>query len=481
MKDPVAFVVVDLGFGDAGKGSVTDALTARHGCLWTARFHGGAQAGHNVVLATGEHHCFSQLGAGSFVPGTRTYLSKDFVFHPQAFLREAQAFASTSQTSLAGRVWADPGAMVITPPLQALLHVREAQRGANRHGSTGVGVGETVFFTRAHPAEAMRMSDLQSDDRLLSKLRRHTDWAVEQAKSLGGSASDTDQIASTAAWIDFREASRWVRSRIALLDEATWGKLVVKESASVVFEGAQGVLLDDRVGFYPYVTPSDCRATAALALKERAQLAWPAQVIGVLRAFPTRHGPGPFPTEETSLSALLPEPHNERGPHQGGVRHGYFDPVLGAYAVAHGGPIDGIVITHLDQLALVPAVRVGAGYVEPGGGVIKKLPPAPEGLAERSEWTRWVQGLRPIWAQEDASEPLAWAAAQADRLERPLWGGSLGPRREDVALWTRHRRGFVGSLRQPCEVGRAAGSMPRSCPATELMPKLGDERRRSTR
>ena len=88
-----AWIVVDLGFGDAGKGTITDFLVRERGAEWVVRFNGGAQAGHNVVTDDGRHHTFSQLGAGSFVPGVRSYLGPDFVLHPGALLEEARALA----------------------------------------------------------------------------------------------------------------------------------------------------------------------------------------------------------------------------------------------------------------------------------------------------------------------------------------------------------------------------------------------------
>ena len=93
-----ATVVVDLGFGDAGKGTVVDYLVRSRGAGLVVRFHGGAQAGHNVVLADGRHHTFAQLGAGSFVPGVRTFLAAPFVLHPTALCVEARILAQKGVT-----------------------------------------------------------------------------------------------------------------------------------------------------------------------------------------------------------------------------------------------------------------------------------------------------------------------------------------------------------------------------------------------
>ena len=102
-----AWIVVDLGFGDAGKGTITDFLVRERGAEWVVRFNGGAQAGHNVVTDDGRHHTFSQLGAGSFVPGVRSYLGPDFVLHPGALLEEARALARVGIPDAFERLYVD--------------------------------------------------------------------------------------------------------------------------------------------------------------------------------------------------------------------------------------------------------------------------------------------------------------------------------------------------------------------------------------
>jgi len=139
-----AFLVVDLGFGDAGKGLLSYYLVRTTGARWVVRFNGGAQAGHNVVTTDGRHHTFSQVGAGSFVPGVRTYLARDMVVHPTALDSEARHLARVGVADAMRRMHVDPECRVTTPFHQASTRVRELLRGAARHGSCGVGVGETV-------------------------------------------------------------------------------------------------------------------------------------------------------------------------------------------------------------------------------------------------------------------------------------------------------------------------------------------------
>src|SRR3954471_16685245 len=124
-----AIVIVDLGFGDAGKGLLTDYLVRRTGARMVVRYNGGAQAGHNVVAPDGRHHTFAQFGSGTFVPGVRTFLSRDVVVHPSALPREELALRSAGVTDGFERLSISADALVITPYHQALGRMRELARG----------------------------------------------------------------------------------------------------------------------------------------------------------------------------------------------------------------------------------------------------------------------------------------------------------------------------------------------------------------
>ena len=163
-----AIAVVDLGFGDAGKGLLTDFLTRRTSAEVIVRFNGGAQAGHNVVTADGRHHTFAQMGAGSFSPGVRTFLSRDVVVHPTALLVEARVLATKGVPDALLRIAMSERSLVVTPFHQAANRLRELARNEARHGSCGVGVGETVRLAGMHPEDAVRAGDLR-DRRVLEE------------------------------------------------------------------------------------------------------------------------------------------------------------------------------------------------------------------------------------------------------------------------------------------------------------------------
>jgi adenylosuccinate synthase len=356
MSSPrAAYIVVDLGFGDAGKGTLTDWLVRRHGARRVVRFNGGAQAGHNVVTEDGRHHTFAQFGAGSFVPGVRTHLARTTVLHPLAMLVEARYLARKGVPDALDRTTVSERAQVITPFHQAAGRLRELARGQGRHGTCGVGVGETVRDALAHPDEALHAGDLKRPEVLLRKARRAQERLREELCEVRRAARAFPQAEPELSLLEDSEAaSRWVGAVEALRPEErvvddAWLGSELGEGVTV-FEGAQGVLLDEWWGFHPHTTWSTCTFDNALELLREHVFEGPVHRLGVLRSYATRHGEGPLPTELLALAPSLPEPHNDAAGWQGAFRVGGFDAVLARYALAACGGIDALAVTHLDRL-----------------------------------------------------------------------------------------------------------------------------------
>ena len=162
--------LLGLGFGDCGKGLFTDHLCGALQAHTVVRFNGGAQAGHNVVLADGRHHTFSQFGAGSFHAGVGTVLASPVVVHPTALRVEEAALRRMGVEDAFSRLLIDARCRVTTPFHQAAGRLREWVRGEGAHGSCGVGVGETVRHALASPDEALHYGDLLQPARALEKL-----------------------------------------------------------------------------------------------------------------------------------------------------------------------------------------------------------------------------------------------------------------------------------------------------------------------
>jgi adenylosuccinate synthase len=454
-----AAIVVDLGFGDAGKGLVTDALVRSLGAHTVVRFNGGAQAGHNVVTPDGRHHTFAQFGAGSFVPGVRTYLSRHVVVHPTALLVEAAALARKGVREPLERLSVSGEALVVTPFQQAACRLRELARGAGRHGSCGVGVGEAVGDALDDPASALRarhLGDGPALSRTLVRLQEKKRAELADAlRTLAGSpaAEAERRVLESPAVVDaWAEAARRIAPLVTPGDEALAARLAL--GGSIVFEGAQGVLLDEWHGFHPHTTWSTCTFANALDLLRECRFDGEIERIGVVRTYATRHGAGPLPTEDPALNASLPEPHNDHGPWQGAFRLGWPDFALLRYALEAAGGVDALALTHLDALARLPHVRACTAYRPPPGvrldgalyegdalyegvgeGLVRPRPAASHDLERQAALARTLALVRPVyeelpWARDAGPERYArYVEAQSGAPVRLL---STGPRATDL-------------------------------------------------
>ena len=251
---------------------------------------------------------------------------------------EAARLADAGVPDALARLSVSERALVVTPFHQAANRLRELARGAGRHGSCGVGVGEAVADAVARPEEALRMGDIRDGERLRGALRRlQADKRAELAPMLGALAGVPAADAERRVLEEPSVATRWidaalaVTARVAVVGDAWLGD-ALQGTAAAVFEGAQGVLLDEWIGFHPHTTYSTCTFENALdLLRAHAPRARSPEIIrvGVIRTYLVRHGQGPLPTEDAALRAL-PEPHNADGPWQGRVRRGWPDALLAA-------------------------------------------------------------------------------------------------------------------------------------------------------
>lgn len=351
---PRAWIVVDLGFGDSGKGTTTDALVRRTGAKWVVRYNGGAQAGHNVVTDDGRHHTFSQFGSGTFVAATRTYLAPKVIVHPSALLFEAKRLGDLGIGNAMERLRIAEACRITTPFHQAAGRIRELSRGSAAHGTCGVGVGETVRDALEHETDLLRAADLQvAAEQVLAKMER-----IRQRLLSSLPTTTCEDERANDEWALLRDSSvskRWldliepVRERVAIVSDTDMHAELASEE-ELVFEGAQGVLLDEWYGFHPHTTWSTCTSEWAEEWIRRARLRHTVVRLGILRTYATRHGQGPLPSECPEIQPRLLEPHNDHEGWQGEFRVGWPDPVLSRYAIAANGGIDALALTHLDVL-----------------------------------------------------------------------------------------------------------------------------------
>lgn len=427
-----AFIVVDLGFGDAGKGLLTDYLVRAHGARLVVRFNGGAQAGHNVITADGRHHTFSQFGSGSLVPGVSTHLARDVVVHPTALRVEAEHLQSLGESAVFSRISIAPECRVTTPFQQAAGRVRELLRGDARHGSCGVGVGETVQDSLNTPELTLHFGELLQPQRVRDKLLAQR--ALKQAElseSLNGNLSAELQR-ELRAFSDPELADHWLQAAASVASKVRCvsDEVVSAAAGPLVLEGAQGVLLDERFGFHPYTTYSQTTFDGATSLLETWGFSGQVQRIGVLRSYAVRHGAGPLPTEDPSLTAATPERHNATGPWQQHVRKGWPDLVLLSYALRACGGLDALGVTHLDALPALPEYRYCFEYGNLGELAL------PNGIAEQEQLTRQLNAAAPRYRRLESAPQPARPEALLELIQGhtgvPVHWASFGPTAGDV-------------------------------------------------
>jgi adenylosuccinate synthase len=365
-----AIIVTDLGYGDAGKGTTVDYLARLHSNSLVVRHNGGAQAAHNVVTPDGRHHTFAQFGSGSFVPGTRTHLSQYMLINPLNMMAEADHLISLGLHDMWERTTVDFRALIITPWQKSANHIREKIRGRNRHGSCGQGIGETMSDSLTINACVVRAGDIGADV-LRDKLHALRTYKYCELVAL---------CAQEHMWCEELESPLFTDDDIIDLvidDFECWrrnAKVVspsevyeaFNRASTLIFEGAQGVLLDENVGFHPYTTWSTTTHANALSILDEMSFEGDIVRLGVIRSYSTRHGEGPFVTRDREIDSVVREVHNGFGPWQGEFRNGWLDLVALKYAVTMCGGVDALMVTGMDWLERSDSWKVCTSYcIEP--------------------------------------------------------------------------------------------------------------------
>ena len=444
--------MLGLGFGDCGKGHFVDALTRHWQAHTVVRCNGGAQAGHNVVTSAGAgsgalHHTFSQFGAGTLVPGVGTLLLDPMVVHPTALLVEAEALGRIGVNDALVRLKIDAQCRITTPYHQAAGRLRESLRGAAAHGTCGVGVGETVRHALKHPEQVLRYADLAlpsvADGRTqIARLQAIRETLL--AEFSPRCATDRTELHAAEFQIlqDESLAGKWLNSARALarqcppeFSEAIRCQLI--QPGYVLFEGAQGVLLDEWHGFHPHTTWSSISTAAVEGVAARFGITAPIRHYGVLRSYLTRHGAGPLPTHDDALDGQLSEPHNHGDGWQGRFRRGHPDAVLLRYALEAAGDLSGLLIGHLDifqsGLTLKWCERYTAESQAPPSQDVERLPLSRgRDLAHQAMLTNLLLNAQPQYAAELIHSAPAFLDRIASITHLPVVLRSFGASSEAV-------------------------------------------------
>ena len=286
-----AYAVIGSNFGDEGKGLVTDYLSASDPKnTIVCRYNGGAQAGHTVETPDGRRHIFSHFGAGSLA-GASTYLSRFFISNPLNFEVERKALSNLCDIP---DIVVDARSLLTTPYDVAINRAIENRRGVDRHGSVGLGINETVTRCLTY-GRGTYVGDIYHSN-LRDKLDRIRDnYFPMRLSSLG---IDPNEVKVDENVIDlYLESCRSFTDHTGMVGSE---RTALSGFSTVVFEGAQGLLLDEFHNYFPYVTRSRTGAPNIIDICRTVGIS-NIETIYVTRPYITRHGAGPFPHYDPSL------------------------------------------------------------------------------------------------------------------------------------------------------------------------------------
>ena len=418
--------VVGSQWGDEGKGKIVDWLSHRADIV--VRFQGGHNAGHTLVV-DGVTYKLSLLPSGAVRPDKTAMIGSGVVVDPWALLGEIDALAAQGIAVGPDRLRVAENACLILPLHGELDRAREAARGARRIGTTGRGIGPA--YEDKVGRRAVRLCDLADADLLAERL----DAALAHHDPLraGLGLEAVDRAALHAALAD--AAARLLPYAAPVSAELEAAR---RRGRRILFEGAQGAMLDVDHGTYPYVTSSNTLAGAA-AVGSGVGPGAIDYILGITKAYTTRVGEGPFPTElDDETGQTLGERGREFGTVTGRRRRcGWFDSVLVRQAVRLAG-IDGIALTKLDVLDGFKTVSVCVGY-RLDGERVDRLPAAPS-LQRRAEpvyetmdgWRETTRGAR-TWAALPATA-IKYIRRIEELIDAPVALLSTSPEREDTVL-----------------------------------------------
>jgi adenylosuccinate synthase len=394
-------VVVGAQWGDEGKGKVVDLLT-EHAQI-VVRFHGGNNAGHTLVV-DGQKTVLHLIPSGILHAGKTCVIGNGVVVDPSVLVEEIDHLKAKGFLQDDAQLVVSENAHVIFPWHKLLDSLREKARGSGAIGTTGRGIGPAYEDKMAR--RGIRVRDLVDRERLNRRIAERLPDALEELKDLAAKAKalepklETEQVLGEYAGLG-------ERIRRYVTDASLYLSAQIQRGARVLFEGAQGTLLDVDHGTYPFVTSSNCVAGNAAVGAGIGPTAID-KVVGISKAYTTRVGGGPFPTElKDALGERLRKVGDEFGATTGRPRRcGWLDSVVLRYAARVNG-LWGVALTKLDVLSGLDELKICSAY-ELDGKKIADLP----GDAEDLERVKpiyesvpgWKESLKGVRAFEDLPE-----------------------------------------------------------------------------
>jgi adenylosuccinate synthase len=418
--------VIGAQWGDEGKGKIVDWLSQRADVV--VRFQGGHNAGHTLVIGNVEYR-LSLLPSGVVRPDKLSIIGNGVVIDPWALVKEIEAMREKGVEVTPANLKIAENAALILPSHGQIDRAREEARGERKIGTTGRGIGPA--YEDKAGRRAIRLCDLADPASLGEKL---DDILLHHNALLRGLGAEE------AARAPLLQALLEVAPKVLPFADSVWQRLDEARRAGkrILFEGAQGVMLDVDHGTYPYVTSSTThpgQAAAGAGIGPGAV----GFVLGITKAYTTRVGSGPFPTELTDATGeLLGARGREFGVVTGRKRRcGWFDAVMVRQAVKVAG-ITGIALTKLDVLDGLPEIKVCTAYrwrgeilhhLPAGASIQAELEPVYETVEGWQESTRGARS----WAQLNAPA-IKYIRRIEELIEAPVALFSTSPERDDTVL-----------------------------------------------
>jgi adenylosuccinate synthase len=419
-------VVIGTQWGDEGKGKIVDWLTEH--AQGVVRFQGGHNAGHTLVIR-GRRTVLRLIPSGILHPGVSVYIGNGVVVSPSALLQEIGELEAAG-VEVRSRLAISPACPLVLPWHVALDQAREGAMGEAKIGTTGRGIGPAYEDKIAR--RAIRMQDLFHPQRFSAKLAPLLDYHNFVLTHY----FKRDPVPFEKTRDDTLELAAALRPMVA--DVAGLLQAARARGDSLLFEGAQGALLDIDHGTYPYVTSSNCLAGAA-APGAGVGPEFLDYVLGIVKAYTTRVGTGPFPTELTdAIGAGLAKRGNEFGSVTGRPRRcGWLDMAALRRSLQLNG-VNGLCITKLDVLDGIEEIRIGTGY-RVDGAPLALLPSGADEVAAcvpvyetLPGWAETTVGVRSFDRLPEN------ARAYLERIEAlagvPIAMVSTGPDRDETIL-----------------------------------------------
>ncbi len=425
--------VVGLQWGDEGKGKIVDVLTGRHDVI--VRYNGGANAGHTVVIGS-DRYALHLIPAGILSPGKLCIIANGVVVDPEVLIQEIEQLR-TRGVEVGDNLCVSDRAHVVMPyhkehdaALERVL-TSKVDEGANPIGTTRRGIGP-AYADKVQRSTAIRVGDLLDAARLKRKLRVICTLRSAELAALGVKAPPLDPDELTRRFAAYGQRIRpHVTDTVYLLHD------LLRAGRSILYEGAHACLLDIDHGTYPYVTSSNCSVLgvpAGTGVPGR----WIDRVVGTMKAYNTRVGEGPFPTEQANeVGDRIRERGHEYGTTTGRPRRcGWLDLVAARYSAMVSGAT-GLACMLLDVLSGFEELKLCTGYRMPDGTMTDRFLPDGEGLAR----VEAVYETLPGWSEEldEATERKRLpgnARRYLDRIEEyvgvPIEIVSVGPERRQT-------------------------------------------------